>query len=185
MRALSVKMRQSAGTTVRKWVHPMQDVDKQEQTERAHVAIDARDPLAAWNRAHEEQLQLCRELEAIADSLPASINKQKCIDAAKLLGPMIKGAHHFEEKELFPSIERQASENREIRKSLERLRLEHFEDECFAEELTERLLLLGSDHAYINLEATGYMLRGFFEGIRRHIAFEREHLMQYVGSASR
>ncbi|TFF20657.1 hemerythrin domain-containing protein [Jiella endophytica] len=30
-------------------------------------------------------------------------------------------------------------------------------------------------------EALGYMLRGFFEGLRRHIAFEEEHLLPLLG----
>ena len=33
-----------------------------------------------------------------------------------------------------------------------------------------------------NFEALSYMLRGFFEGLRRHIAFEVEHLMPILDS---
>src|SRR5690349_8422186 len=43
----------------------------------------AMNPLDWWRQAHEEQLRLCDELEEIADSLPAGINRQKCIYAAK------------------------------------------------------------------------------------------------------
>lgn len=32
-------------------------------------------------------------------------------------------------------------------------------------------------------EALGYMLRGFFEGLRRHIAFEEEHLVPLLATA--
>lgn len=32
-----------------------------------------------------------------------------------------------------------------------------------------------------NAEAIGFMLRGFFEGLRRHIAFEREHVLPMIG----
>ena len=32
------------------------------------------------------------------------------------------------------------------------------------------------------MEAVGYMLRGFFEVMRRHIAFERDHLMKDLTS---
>ncbi|MNL85495.1 hypothetical protein D3C87_2138230 [compost metagenome] len=45
--------------------------------------------------------------------------------------------------------------------------------------MTDALLKLGSG-ATVNMEATGYMLRGFFEGMRRHIAFEREFLLSRV-----
>ncbi|SMC82673.1 hemerythrin domain-containing protein [Rhizobium sp. RU36D] len=129
----------------------------------------------AWLRkAHEEQLALCGELEDIADSLPSSINRQKCIYAAKALGPLIRGVHHFEETVLFPLI--QSAAGGHFAETIDRLKFEHCEDECFAEELTDALLKLGSG-ARVNMEATGYMLRGFFEGMRRHIAFEREFLL--------
>lgn len=134
----------------------------------------------AWlNRAHEEQLSLCRELEEIADSLPGSINRQKCIYAAKALGPLIRGIHHYEENVLFPWLEGRIDKSRPLPETLSRLKFEHCEDECFAEELTDALLKLGSG-APVNMEAVGYMLRGFFEGMRRHIAFEREHLLKEI-----
>jgi hemerythrin-like domain-containing protein len=142
----------------------------------AHLSLDW------WRSAHQEQLCLCAELEQIADSLPANVNRQKCIYAAKALGPMIKGLHHYEENVLFPALETRGLAG-DLAKTLARLKFEHFEDECFAEELSERLLLLGSGDGEVNMEATGYMLRGFFEAIRRHIAFEREHLLDKLGDA--
>lgn len=132
----------------------------------------------AWlHQAHDEQLSLCRELEEIADSLPGNINRQKCIYAAKALGPLIKGVHHYEETVLFPWLETGSQDAQHMRETLDRLKFEHCEDECFAEELTDALLKLGSGNP-VNMEAVGYMLRGFFEGMRRHIAFEREYLLQ-------
>lgn len=137
----------------------------------------------AWlDRAHGEQLALCRELEEIADSLPTTINRQKCIYAAKALGPLIKGIHHYEETVLFPTLQASPDATEALGPTLERLKFEHCEDECFAEELTDALLKLGSGER-VNMEAVGYMLRGFFEGIRRHIAFEREHLLSGVTSS--
>jgi hypothetical protein len=133
-----------------------------------------------WKSAHEEQLKLCAELEQIADSLPASINRQKCIYAAKTIGPLIKTTHSYEEDVLFPAVESQKATSPDVLKTLSRLRFEHFEDECFAEELTERLLLLGAGDKDVNMEATGYMLRGFFEALKRHVAFEREHLVPFM-----
>ena len=56
-------------------------------TRTGNRLLDAGKRDLAWlDRAHAEQLALCRELEEIADSLPASINRQKCIYAAKALG---------------------------------------------------------------------------------------------------
>lgn len=134
-------------------------------------------PIAALRKAHREQLLLCDRLEEIADSLPDSVNRQKCIYAARALGPMIRGVHRFEEDVVFPMIAERLKGDDKIQATLERLRYEHCEDECFAEELTEALHDLGAGTADINIEATGYMLRGFFEAMRRHIAFESEHLL--------
>lgn len=66
------------------------------------------------------------------------------------------------------------------RGSLDRLLAEHVEDECFAGELTEALLLLGRNGSADNPEALGFMLRGFFEARRRHVAFEREHVLPQI-----
>lgn len=152
-------------------------------TRTGNRLLDAGKRDLAWlDRAHAEQLALCRELEEIADSLPASINRQKCIYAAKALGPLIKGIHHYEETVLFPQLQANPDATEALGPTLERLKFEHCEDECFAEELTDALLKLGSGDR-VNMEAVGYMLRGFFEGIRRHIAFEREHLLQGVTDA--
>lgn len=131
-----------------------------------------------WLRnAHREQLALCKQLEEIADSLPDSINTQKCIFAAKVLEPMIKGVHTYEEKVFFPWLVANIPVSRDINPTVERLKFEHCEDECFSEELTDLLLRLGAGDKTVNYETAGYMLRGFFEGVRRHIAFEREHLL--------
>ena len=57
-------------------------------------------------KAHDAQLTLCEALEEIADSLPANINRQKCIYAAKSLVPLVNGIHRYEEEALFPLLER-------------------------------------------------------------------------------
>lgn len=148
-------------------------------TPRREPSVAIPDRLAPdwWTQAQADQLSLCRELEDIADSLPANVNKQKCIHAARALGPLIKTVHVYEERVLFPALAGGAVAD-ELSATIDRLKFEHFADECFAEELSERLIHLGAGDPNINMEATGYMLRGFFEGLRRHIAFEREHLAQ-------
>ena len=135
------------------------------------------DPIAALRKAHAEQLRLCDRLEEIADSLPDNVIRQKCLYAAGALGPMIRSVHRFEEDVVFPLIAERLAGDERIEATLNRLRFEHCEDECFAEELTEALHALGSGTEDVNVEATGYMLRGFFEAMRRHIAFEMEHLL--------
>ena len=135
-------------------------------------------------KAHDAQLALCSALEEIADSLPANIPRQKCIYAAKSLIPLINGIHRYEEEALFPMLETQASGGGEMAGTIARLKFEHVEDECFAEELTDTLTRLGSGDGSVNAEAAGYMLRGFFESIRRHIAFEQRFMLPEAGLAS-
>ncbi|QRM55774.1 hemerythrin domain-containing protein [Sinorhizobium sp. BG8] len=133
----------------------------------------------AWlDEAHAEQLRLCQALEEIADSLPSNVNRQKCIYAAKVLGPLVYGVHRYEEMVLFPMLARSVTRRASLSATISRLKFEHFEDECFAEELTDALLRLGRSDPTVNAEATGYMLRAFFEAMRRHIAFEQEFLLR-------
>lgn len=139
------------------------------------------DPIGALRKAHKDQLLLCDRLEEIADSLPDAINRQKCMYAARALGPMIRGLHRFEEEVVFPMIAQQRAADERTEPTLNRLRFEHCEDECFAEELTETLNRLGSGDDDVNIGAVGYMLRGFFEAMRRHIAFESEILLSMDG----
>jgi hypothetical protein len=138
------------------------------------------DPIIALRRAHVDQLALCDRLEEIADSLPDQVNRQKCIYAARALGPMIRGLHRFEEEVIFPLIAARNEGDGLTDKTLTRLKFEHCEDECFAEELIEALHDLGVGRPDMNMEATGYMLRGFFEALRRHIAFESEMLLRWA-----
>lgn len=133
--------------------------------------------------AHREQLTLCTALEEIADSLPANVSRQKCIYAAKTLTPLINGVHQYEEEVLFPLLKQRAAKEPDLAEAIARLKFEHVEDECFAEELTDMLMRLGSGDATVNAEAAGYMLRGFFESIRRHIAFEQQFMLRGIEPA--
>ncbi len=78
---------------------------------------------------------------------------------------------------LFPAARRIHADNVQLASTLERLRYEHWEDESFAEEVTEALMSFVTEPQHRNTDKLAYMLRGFFEGLRRHIAFEREHLI--------
>lgn len=135
-------------------------------------------------KAHDAQLTLCTALEEIADSLPGNINRQKCIYAAKSLIPLVNGIHRYEEEALFPMLESKGGGDKALAEAIARLKFEHVEDECFAEELTDTLTRLGSGDGAVNAEAAGYMLRGFFESIRRHIAFEQQFMLRGTGPAS-
>lgn len=136
--------------------------------------------VAIVRMANAEILRLCGLLEEVADSLPGAIDRRTCLMLASELEPLVRGLHRFEEETLFPAYEQAMQARGKGKGTLERLRAEHIEDECFAGELTEALRTLGETGKVDNPEAMGFMLRGFFEAQRRHVAFEREHLLPAI-----
>lgn len=141
----------------------------------------ARDRLsAALREVFDQQMNLCDSLERIADSLPHRLDRPHCQQIADLICPLIKQAHASEEALMFPHL---AAEHGDGRQVVERLRLEHIEDECFAEEVEFELQQIATGRPVLAPEATGYMLRGFFEGLRRHVRHERE-LMAALSSTN-
>lgn len=124
----------------------------------------------------EKQEAVCTALEEIADTLPDDIDPQRCLQLAMSLVPLIHAAHRFEEDVLFDALKRSGGSDEQLVQIFERLHGEHYEDESFAEEVTECLREIASG-AKLNFEKAGYMMRGFFEGLRRHVAFERDHLL--------
>ena len=127
------------------------------------------------------QLLLCNRLEQIADALPNNLDHQECLSVARNVYATIKSAHRFEEEKLFPYMLKSPS-NAQTCKSVERLCAEHWEDEIYAFDVQDALINYVKDPKDANAESLGYMLRGFFEGVRRHIAFEREHILPALNS---
>ena len=149
-------------------------MDHQATTHAATMPAGARS-IAWWKEGHRLQLALCEDLEAIADSLPANIVNHDCLFAAKSLGRLIRDVHAFEEETLIPALRQVFPSSSDIASAVDRLTYEHLADECYAEDIAEKLFHLGTGGRDVNMEALGYMLRGFFEALRRHIAFERDH----------
>ena len=141
------------------------------------------DPLEAVERAHDGLFTLCDLLEQVADSIPSHISRKTCAGLGESLLPLLRDIHQFEEDVLYPLAIKRLGATRQIRSTITRLQYEHCEDLCFAEELSDVLRDLGIGKAPGNPEATGYMLRGFFEALRRHIAFERDHLLGVMRDA--
>lgn len=132
--------------------------------------------LAAMKGAHASKLALCEMLEQIADSLPNRLDRAQCETAAKLLTSAVARFHRFEEDIVFPVYSACAVGDNGALQTVERLRFEHRQDEDFAFELSEQLLAAATAKAF-NAEMLGFMLRGFFTSMRRHIAFESEHVI--------
>lgn len=143
-------------------------------------AAEGHVPCRDISQAHHRKLELCERMEAIADALPL-VDRMQCLQVANQLVPLLREAHRYEEDEVFPVFERAGGLGLAVRiASVRRLKAEHIEDECAAQDLTELLLEIGHGGAIANPEALGFMLRAFFETLRRHIAFEREHVVPIV-----
>jgi hemerythrin-like domain-containing protein len=143
-----------------------------------HVDNQMSDTLVAMEmKAHHLSLQnLCERLEAIADNLPDNVDLQECLVLARDIYPVVKKAHDFEENQFFPILEQRAL-NKDVHSGLERLRYQHWEDEDFAEELSLALGRIGRGEKVENVAKFSWMLRGFFSGLRRHMAYEADHFL--------
>ena len=126
--------------------------------------------------SHVRQLALCLELERVADSLPGNIDRQRCLYLARAVCRTVADGHSLEERNLFPVVEARLVQLADVSSTIERLRWEHMADLCVAEEIRDALMQLGRGEEGPSPETLGYLLRGFFEGVRRHVAFERELL---------
>ena len=141
--------------------------------------MNATDILEQAQAHHRIQKDLCARLENVADHLPNNIDRQECLVLARNVYRVIREAHRFEEVELFPYLQ---SQTKTAIGELERLRFEHWEDEAYAEEISDILNSIGREGKTSDAEKISWMLRGFFDGVRRHIAFEAEHLIPLLQS---
>lgn len=135
------------------------------------------DPIDFLIATHMAQLKLCDRLEAIADSLPGNVDRAACHRAALALRHDVHLHHLDEEEGLFPLMRDHAMDDAKLNESIARLETEHASDEGFSDELTELLERLARGEKPLDQEAAGYMLRGFFESFRRHLAFENEVIL--------
>ena len=137
------------------------------------------DPSAILRRAQGEVFGLCNMLEEIADSLPGKLDRRKCQLAATSIEPLLFDVHRFEESSIFPVARRELHRLGAPSQCIDRLEAEHVEDQGFAGELAAALgnaMEGGNFHA----DTLGYMLRGFFDSVRRHTAFERDYLLVLI-----
>lgn len=143
--------------------------------DRTHDARhSAGHPLSLLRQAHATKLALCDRLEAIADSLPSDVSRFECEAAARAIVPLLESAQRFEEDVVFPYCDELSSGRPSVASSFERLKAEHREDMSYGEELAEVLMIVGTQRPVPG--ALGFMLRGFFGALRRHVAFEEDYI---------
>jgi len=130
------------------------------------------DPLDILVHEHVRQEWLCDVLETIADGLPG---KLECALAGMVIEALRNDLplHHKDEEEgLFPLLCRRAVPEDNIDGVIRQLCREHLADDTYCDDLIDVLAALAEGRPPENPEMAGYMIRGFFESYRRHIAFE-------------
>lgn len=150
---------------------------RSDQWSSEEVAATYRSFLAEKNR-------FCDRLETLADLLPDGIDNQDCLRLAQNIVPLVMRAHVFEEQVVFPYLDSNPDLPDSAKQSFERLKYEHFGDEAFAHDLCVSLREFVTHRERSNPETLSWMLRGFFEGVRRHVAFEQALLLPLIESKS-
>jgi hypothetical protein len=135
--------------------------------------------------SHGTLLALCGRLEDFADALPDSIDRQECLIMSRALGPMVHRIQEFEEERVFPVLLAWQAIEPEMAETIDRLKIEHQLDSCYAEDVQDMLRGLGEGRPTLSPDAAGFMLRGFFEAMRRHVAFEQQFVVPLLVLAMR
>lgn len=119
-------------------------------------------------------LDICDLLEGIADGLPNDVPRAQCQVLASSVADQLRATHAVENRVLLPLL--LASEHAGLRNAANRLRQEHEFDDQAVMEVEEALhdLILGK--SVLSPDATGYLLRSFFESVRRHVHAEQDLL---------
>jgi hemerythrin-like domain-containing protein len=131
------------------------------------------DPLQILREEHALQNELCDLLEAIADGLPHQFNRALALVSVSILETGMPSHIRLEEEALFPLLRRRLAKSHPLHSALSCLEGEHDRDGAALVEITEALRAAIETGTISNPEMLGYMLRGFFESQRRHIAWEQ------------
>jgi hemerythrin-like domain-containing protein len=129
---------------------------------------------------YQNLLELCDVLEIIADSLPQP-DPGLCLATADVVQILIEDTHSLEEDVLFPLLA--ATARPEVNQTMARLRQEHRADSVTAEEVSEALRDIATGRSVLSADAVGYLLRSFFDSMRRHVYGELEMMQLFVPRA--
>ncbi|MFO1088633.1 MAG: hemerythrin domain-containing protein [Hyphomicrobiales bacterium] len=144
------------------------------------TSLSQRNPLDVLAQEHKFQAEVCNGLERIADGLPDEVDRRLCQRIISCLRYDLPLHHRDEEEGLFPLLRARAAAEDSIGEVLDHLERDHKTDEGFSEEVLESLEALARGDKLANPEMVGYMLRGFFEGYRRHIHWEETLVLPFA-----
>lgn len=131
-----------------------------------------KNPIDIIAREHAFQLELNKSLEFIADGLPDQVDRRLVKEVVAILSNGLEAHFQLEEHVLFPLLRRRAGGDAGLVAALDQLVAEHERDQDISAELVDELRVLAERGRPRNAEMLGYMLRGYFEGQRRHIEWE-------------
>ena len=140
-------------------------VDFQRPPDDAAVRAD---PFVLLDYDHKAQRGLADLLERIADSLPDEVSRAEAALAARQLRTLHARHAEIEDKCVFPLLESRC-DGEVTRRAIAIARREHDDAEGRAIELAEALDALVETGRAANAEGLGFMLRAFFDGLRRHL----------------
>jgi hemerythrin-like domain-containing protein len=130
--------------------------------------------LAPLLESHERVIAACDALETIADALPDRIAPGQCERAIRETTTAVRQMHACENDLLMPLLSN--AQRPELRKIAADLEQAHQVDSESLIEVDEVLTAFALGQPILSPDATGYMLRAFFEGLRRHVGRERDLL---------
>ena len=131
-------------------------------------------PIQSLNRCYTDLLDICDVLEGVADGLPDNVPAAHCSQLAVEIVDLLERTHREEEAILLPILA--TSPRPELRQLARRLREEHEYDDDAVIEVREALLAIAARTPLHSPDATGYLLRSFFESLRRHVRAEQDLL---------
>jgi hemerythrin-like domain-containing protein len=138
----------------------------------ANAKGSAGNPLDVILQEHRWQEKLCDALERIADDLPDNVDRMLVAAVLPMLRVDLAVHVRDEEDGLFPLMRGRSRPEDNFDEIAEVLSLEHAADAGFADEIIDQLEDLRDGRRPLNPDMLGYMLRGFFETQRRHLAWE-------------
>ena len=129
---------------------------------------------------HAEQRRLCALLESVADGLPDLPSGDRLRALEHQLSAYSQ-RHFVEESNLFLRLSKTAADGISDR-ILREIRYNHAIDAIHADDLSAELNRLSESRRAAHPAALSYMLRCFFDGCRRAIAFEELARLKLAGN---
>lgn len=127
-----------------------------------------------FERLISRQERVCHDLETLADHLPNRIDTLAAKTLADALYPTLRVCQDLEEAYVFPMI---LKWDAAIGPTVARLRAEHVEDEDHAAMVADAVTRFVRSPCHADADRLGYLIRGLFQPLMRHSAFDRDVIL--------